>query len=329
MSTRTSSGNELRHSGIAIARAGVAALSERIGISAPLEARPGAHLAVRLEQGRGFPGRAVLLPTSDGWVHPGHSTVRDTFTDMVLSLGAAPALPGDDYPDLRSLAAETIDAEAGAWMLPAVAVRTRPAPEPQVPVSVDVSVFDDAAVVVLGTTWATPLVGLVLARLGARVTRIEHPDRPDPFPLHDRLAQGQSRLALDLGRGIDRDRLIQLLASTDLLVDGHTPRVLVNAGLGDDTLRAEWPKLARLRVSALNDGDRPGFGPAAECRGGWAARHDPPRLTHSSVADPVAGLLGVLAGAELLSGDRAASPRARVSLEDAVGYLLAIERRHG
>ena len=58
-----------------------------------------------------------------------------------------------------------------------------------------------ATVVVLGTAWATPLVGRVLAELGARVVRIEHPGRPDPFPLHDRLAAGQERHGLDLGVG--------------------------------------------------------------------------------------------------------------------------------
>ena len=322
MSTATS-----RRNGIAITRGAVKNLCERIGIAVPLEARPGADLAVRRVRRLGLPARAVLLPTADGWVHPGPDTVWSTFTDMVIALGAT-LRAGDDFPDLRSLAAEVIDAEAGAWMLPAVAVRNQPAPAPRLS-SVDTSVVRDATVVVLGTAWATPLVGMVLARLGARVTRIEHPDRPDPFPLHDRLAQGQSRVALDLGRRIDRDRLVQLLASTDLLVDGHTPRVLANAGLGDDTLRAEWPKLARLRVSAFIGDDRPGYGPAAECRGGWAARHDPPRLARSSVADPVAGLLGVLACADLLAGDRTTSPRARVSLEDAVGHLLAIECRDG
>ena len=65
-----------------------------------------------------------------------------------------------------------------------------------------------------------------------------------------------------------------------------------------------------LRVAAFVDGDRPGYGPAAEARGGWAARHDPPRLARSSVADPVAGLLGALTAVELLTTVRRAHARA-------------------
>ncbi|MDQ1429936.1 MAG: hypothetical protein QOF40_538, partial [Actinomycetota bacterium] len=71
---------------------------------------------------------------------------------------------------------------------------------------------------------------------------------------------------------------------------------------------------------------RPGYGPAAEARGGWAARHDPPRLGRSSLADPVAGLIGALTAVDLLTAG-APGARARVSLEGAVGQLLAAEAR--
>jgi crotonobetainyl-CoA:carnitine CoA-transferase CaiB-like acyl-CoA transferase len=243
---------------------------------------------------------------------------------MVVALGAVPGRDGDVLPDLGALATEAIDAEAGAWMLPAVAVRAAPARPDAVPAPVDPDVAG-ATVVVLGTAWATPLVGLVLAQLGARVVRVEHPGRPDPFPLHDRLVHGQERLALDLGRPADRDRFAALLDDADLLVDGHTPRVLANADLGPATLTTEYPRLSVVRIAALADDDRPGYGPAAEARGGWAARHDPPRLGRSSLADPVAGMIGALTAVDRLTA-RAAGARARVSLEGAVGYLLEAER---
>ena len=189
------------------------------------------------------------------------------------------------------------------------------------PVRVDVTGAD---VVVLGTAWATPLVGLLLTRLGARVVRVEHPGRHDPFPLHDRLVRGQDRLALDLGRAVDRDRFAALLGSADVLIDGHTPRVLGNAGLDPDALVRTAPRLAVIRIAALADDDRPGYGPAAEAHGGWAARHDPPRLGRSSLADPVAGLIGVLAAVEALASPGDAT-RTCVSLEGAVGVLLVAE----
>ena len=310
--------------GVAIASRGLVALAERLGLAVPPEARIGADLRERSAQARVWPERALLLPTADGWVHPGPSTVWATFTDMVATLGAPGTGSGARFADLTSLSTAAIDAEAAAWMLPAAAVRPDPAPADRVP-EVGRARLAGATVVVLGTAWAAPLVGRVVSDLGARVVRVEHPGRPDPFPLHDRLVAGQARLGLDLGTASDRDALRDLLASADVLVDAHPPRVLANAGLGDDTLRSEAPRLSVLRVAAFVDGDRPGYGPAAEARGGWAARHDPPRLARSSVADPVAGLLGALHVVELLTAG-APGGRGRVSLEGAVGYLLARER---
>lgn len=315
--------------GAAIAHAAVAHLAERLGLRLPPEARPGADLWVRAVDGLPWPAPAPLLPTADGWVHPGPPTAWSSFTEMVLALGALPRRDpaAATFPDLRSLTAETLDAEAGAWMLPAVAVRAAPARPAPIPAPADTDVTG-AKVVVLGTAWATPLVGMVLARLGARVMRVEHPDRPDPFPLHGRLLRGQERVALDLGRPAERDRFAALLADADLLVDGHTPRVLANADLAHTTLSAVAPRLSILRVAALADDDRPGYGPAAEARGGWAARHDPPRLGRSSLADPVAALIGALTAVDVLTG-RGPGARARVSLEGAVGHLLATEAGSG
>ena len=313
--------------GVAAAERALVALAGRLGRPVPPEARVGADLRERSSLSLPWPDRARLLPTADGWVHPGPPTAWSTFTDMAVSLGAPP--PGDDteLPDLTALAADAVDAEAAAWLLPAVAVRHRPAPADPLPV-ITRRDLGGATVVVLGTAWATPLVGLVLAELGAQVVKVEDPGRPDPFPLRARLARGQEQLPLDLGVGADRNRLQRLLARADLLVEGHPPRVLANAGLGDDALRVAAPRLSRLRIAAFVDDDRPGYGPAAEARGGWGARHDPPRLGRSSVADPVAGLLGALTAVALVT-TRHPGARARVSLEGAVGHLLQRERTGG
>jgi CoA-transferase family III len=315
--------------GVATARALLGDLSDRLGLGLPREARPGADLWARVVDGLPWPRPAPLLAAADGWVHPGPPTAWATFTDMVIALGATPPAPGALLPDLGALSVEAVDAEAGAWMLPAVAVRSAPARPVEVPALASADhpgTASGATVVVLGTAWATPLVGVLLARLGARVVRVEHPGRPDPFPLHRRLLHGQDRVDLDLGRARDRDRFAALLGRADLLVDGHPPRVLANAGLGAAALTSAAPSLAIVRIAAFADDDRPGYGPAAEARGGWAARHDPPRLGRSSLADPVAGLVGAITAVHALAaGTRGA--RARVSLEGAVGLLLAAEER--
>jgi hypothetical protein len=304
---------------VAIARRELDELAERLGIALPPAARPGADLAVRTDRQLPWPPPAVLLPAGDGWVHPGPDTAWPAFIEMALALGATPPAVGAIWPSLVELTVDVLDAEATAWMLPAVAVRRTPsAPDPLPELAA--AALTDATVVVLGTAWATPLVGLVLAQLGARVVRIEHPARPDPFPLREALVRGQEVVALDLGVVRERDRCAAIVARADLVVVGHPPRVLSNAGL--------VPGCPVLHVAAFVDHDGPGYGPAAEARGGWAARHDPPRLARTSVADPVAGMVGALAAADLVTSGTAGAS-ARVSLEGAVGRLLDRERRGG
>jgi crotonobetainyl-CoA:carnitine CoA-transferase CaiB-like acyl-CoA transferase len=179
----------------------------------------------------------------------------------------------------------------------------------------------DARVVVLGSTWAVPLTGRVLADLGAHVVRVTHPSRPDPFPLRDELMHGSEEIPLDLADRDARERFASLLEVAQLLVDGTTPRVLANIGLDDLAVNV-------VRVAAFADEDRPGYGIGAECRGGWAARYDPPRLARASVADPIAGLLAALVAVDVLVAGRDRA-RERVSLEGAVGHLFEVEAHRG
>ncbi|HEX5588464.1 MAG TPA: CoA transferase [Acidimicrobiia bacterium] len=305
--------------GVAIADAAVRELSEALGLPGVDLARPGAP---------GLMAPGVLLRAADGWVHPGPPTAWPDFAAMISVLASPDDLhgrrgtpePGEGgLPDVSMLSAEAIDREAGEWQLPVAAVRPGPTSAPVVPWPSRPVRELDATVVVLGATWAAPLAGRVLHELGAHVVRVTDPRRPDPFPLRDALRAGQSVTSLDLGIASERDRFAALLERADLLIDATTPRVLRNVGLAD----AQVPI---VRIAAFADDDRPGYGLAAEARGGWAARHDPPRLGRSSVADPVAGLLAVmLAVGVLVDGNRTA--RARVSLEEAVGHLLALERR--
>jgi hypothetical protein len=298
--------------GVALARRELDDLAARLGIPVPDEARPGADLLARSRRGGVWPVPAPLVRAADGWVHPGPPTAWSAFVDMVSAMGAS-------WPDLDGLTVDAVDREAAAWMLPAAAVRSAPAAPDPVPELGDTSI-GGATVVLFGTAWATPLLGRVLAALGARVVKLEHPRRPDPFPLRDDLVRGQLVLGLDLGVPADRAAVAGLVEHADLVVEGHPPRVLANAGIE--------PAGAVLRVGAFVEGDRPGYGPAAEAHGGWAARHAPPRLGRTSVADPVAGLLGAVTAVHLLrAGDQGA--RARVSLEGAVGRLLDREQRGG
>jgi hypothetical protein len=313
----------LRRPAVVTAQRVTRQLCDRLGLAHLPVSRPGAELVARAAQGRPWPHPGTLLRAADGWVHPGPSTVWPTFVAMAVSLGA-PVPPGAPLPDLRDLPAEVVDAEAGHWLLPAAAVRAAAAPAASLAWSSRPLDVDGATVVVLGSAWAAPLAGMALARLGARVVRVENPRRPDPFPLRDALMAGCEAVSLDLDAPRDRSTFADLLTRADLLVDANTPRVLANLALDHGALRELNPALRVLRISALAREDRPGYGFVAESRGGWAARHDPPRLGRTSVADPVAGLLAAGVGAALVTAHGPGS-RARVSLEDAVGLLLEQE----
>jgi len=291
-----------REPSVAVARRALDELSAALGIDTPRAARPGAV---------GLLPHPLLLRAADGWVHPGPPTAWPDFWAMVSALGG----------DLSTLAAEAVDAEAREWMLPAVAVRRAPAQAPHVAWPRDAIDVHGARIVVLGATWAAPLTGHVLACLGAHVVRVTDPRRPDPFPLRDALMVACEQEPLDLGDQRAAAMFADVLASCDLLLDGATPRVLGNVGLSEPAVRV-------VRIAAFAHDDRPGYGFAAECRGGWAARYDPPRLGRVSVADPVAALVAALAAVDVLTNGPAQA-RARVSLEDAVGHLFAVEAAHG
>jgi hypothetical protein len=296
-----------REPAVSVARRAATELCQVLDLPLVVPARPGSV---------GWLAPPRLLRAADGWVHPGPPTAWDDFAVMLGSMGG----------DLSVLTAEAVDAEAGVWRLPAVAVRSTPAraplvrwPRPGVQPRRDVA---GARVVVLGSTWAAPLTGRVLAELGADVVRVTHPRRPDPFPIRDELLVGQATRALDLDVPADREQFAAILDGADVLVDGTTPRVLANVGLAD---RAA----ATVAIAAFAHEDRPGYGIGAECRGGWAARYHPPRLGRVSVADPVAGLLAALVAVDVLSTGGVRRVRERVALEDAVGHLFEVESRRG
>ena len=261
----------------------------------------------------------MLLPAADGWVHPGPPTAWPDFTAMAVALGApAPDGRAGALPDVSMLSAGAIDHEAEQWMLPAVAVRAAPAAAPRVRWPRRSTRVDGARVVVLGSTWAAPLTGLVLRRLGAEVVRVTHPAVPT-----------RSRCVTR------RPTTSRRSHSTSASIGIATPsRICSSAPISSSTAprracsptpASTRPAVSHLRIAAFADSDRPGYGIAAECRGGWAARHDPPRVGRSSVADPIAGLLAALVAVEMLADDGAPAFE-RVALEDAVGHLLLVER---
>ncbi|HEY7200214.1 MAG TPA: CoA transferase, partial [Candidatus Dormibacteraeota bacterium] len=169
-----------------------------------------------------------------------------------------------------------------------------------------------------------------LAAGGAEVVRIEHPDRPDGLRRGDpalwrRLNGAKRLLVADAATEAGRREVAEALRWADLVVSGHSPRVLPQLGFTPAWFRDRAPRAALLELVAYlppHEG-LPGLGEHAAAVAGllWAgARRPRPPWPW---ADPLAG---ALCAALALAWDAVGGPsgaRLRVSLEGAARLALA------
>jgi alpha-methylacyl-CoA racemase len=114
-----------------------------------------------------------------------------------------------------------------------------------------------------------PFAAMLLADLGAEILLIEPPRaREAQMPLppdRDPLFRGRVHLVLDLKQAADRDRLLALLGSVDMLIEGFRPGVMERLGLGPDVCLVRAPRLVYGRITGWGQD-----GPLASTAG-----HDP------------------------------------------------------
>ena len=162
-----------------------------------------------------------------------------------------------------------------------------------------------------------PVVGHVLASLGAEVVRVEATggDRTRRllgsgagyFPMYNR---GKSSICLDLknetGLRVARD----IATKADILIENFRPRALDRLGLGYDTLSASNPRLIYCSEKGFLPGpyeERTALDEVAQMMGGLAYMTGPPGRplrAGASVIDVTGGMFGV------------------------IGVLAALEERH-
>src|SRR6266850_5961305 len=156
------------------------------------------------------------------------------------------------------------------------------------------------------------MVSLQLADFGAEVLKIEDPKRGDPLrawqtngvSVHWKVySRNKKSVALNLREARGRELLLDLVASSQVLIENFRPGTLETMGLGPEILHRRNPGLVIVRVSGWGqDGpyrDRPGFGTLVESMSGYAARTGfpdrEPALPPTALADMVAGLYGAMA----------------------------------
>ncbi|GAC1322024.1 MAG: CoA transferase [Chloroflexota bacterium] len=163
------------------------------------------------------------------------------------------------------------------------------------------------------TLFAGPLVGTFLGDFGADVIKVEHP-RGDPIRTHGHAKDGvplwwkvvgrnKRTLTLNFSLAEGQELLLELMKSTDVLIENFRPGTLERWNLGPDRLLEINPRLIVLRTTAFGQfgpySRRPGFGTIAESMSGFAAMtgqpDGPPTLPPFGLADGIAGLAGTIA----------------------------------
>lgn len=164
-------------------------------------------------------------------------------------------------------------------------------------------------VVDASTLFAGPMAAMHLGDLGAAVTKVEHPTKPDPSRTHGAakdgvnlwwktLGRNKRTVTANLGSPGGREVFLALADRADVVIENFRPGTLERWGLGYEELSARNPGLVLARVSGFGQvgpyRTRPGFGTLAEAMSGFAAMtgepDGPPTLPPFGLADGVASL---------------------------------------
>jgi len=279
-------------------------------------------------------GRAGLLGlTRAGQVSAGGATrllgARDGWCAVTLSrpddVAAVPALvladdvPADPWPVLQRWAATrsvtTITERASLLDIPVATLgeaavtpaRIRQAESRSSPRGPAGLLVAD-----MSSMWAGPLCGHLLARAGAIVVKVESPRRPDGTRAGNRAFfdwMNGAKLAYCVDFDRQADELRELLAVSDVVIEGSRPAALARRRLGPDDIA---PRAGRvwLRISGHDEHPgRPAFGDDAAVAGGlvgsglgagFGAGFEGPVFCGDAIADPLTGLEATLAVVESL-----------------------------
>jgi crotonobetainyl-CoA:carnitine CoA-transferase CaiB-like acyl-CoA transferase len=178
--------------------------------------------------------------------------------------------------------------------------------------------LDNLKILDFSRVLAGPFATMMLADLGATVTKVERPGAGDDTrawgPPHDAdgiatyfdaLNRNKSSIALDLGDPVDLARARELAAEADVVVENFRPGVMERLGLGDAQLRVSHPGLIYCSISGFGPGEgaaMPGYDLLIQALGGLmsvtGAADGEPQKVGVALVDVLAGLfssVGILA----------------------------------
>ena len=207
-------------------------------------------------------------------------------------------------------------------------------------------------VVELGNYIAAPTAARLLADFGAEVIKVERPRTGDELRnwrlyagdtsmLYRTINRNKRSIELDLRSAEGREIVLDLVATSDVLIENFRPGTLEAWGLGAEVLAERNPELVVSRISAFGQtgplAQRPGFAAVAEAYGGLrelvGESDRPPSRVGVSIGDSIAGLyaaFGVVMalfdrGNRRARGERPWAPTERqvdVALHEAVFSMM-------
>lgn len=209
------------------------------------------------------------------------------------------------------------------------------------------AVLSGITVLDLTRVMSGPYCTLMLADMGARVIKVEHPHRGDdtrawgpPFVNGESVYflsvnRNKESLTLDFKQPEGRRILDALLARADVLVENFRPGALTRLGLDYPTLAARCPRLIYASVSGYGQTgplrDLAGYDAVAQAEGGLmsitGAPEGPPFRLGLPIADLVAGLFAAQ-GILLALLARASSGRGQhvdIAMHDSLAALLTYQ----
>lgn len=164
----------------------------------------------------------------------------------------------------------------------------------------------------LGRYQAGPRIGLVLARLGAEVIKVEAPGgdesrKQGPFVRGQsaywvQYNSGKKSLGLNLRTAQGLDVVRRLVAVSDVLIQNFRPGTIDAMGLGYERLKELNPGIIMVNVSAYGQygpyRDRIGFDPIGQAISGMMSLTgfpgSPPTRTYNPVIDRITALHGAI-----------------------------------
>nr|WP_256978450.1 CoA transferase [Rhodococcus sp. 14-2470-1a] len=249
-------------------------------------------------------GSSRLLPTRDSW-----AVVTKARPDDVLLIGALVGeslTPESVWPHLAAWLASTSDDEVASRIallgIAGGVVEDRPLVE-RSPVCTPTRFrsVENALVVDFSALWAGPLCAHLLGLAGARIVKVETPQRPDGArqgnsEFYRLLHGGHESVVLDPSLPRERTALAQLVAHADIVIEASRPRALLGFGLDAE----RFVDAGGLWISITADGrasDRIGFGDDIAAANGLIARdnYGRPLFVGDAIADPLTGLVAAAA----------------------------------